>query len=233
MSELELQLTALGRELDFPREPDLAPAVRERLEGRRPFPWRAVAVAFAVVVLAVGAAFAVPPARSAILRFFHLGGESVQRVQTLPSAVERSQAGGLGSPLSRSEAERRVGFRLVLPPLEGDGPRRVYLLGDTLATVVLHAYGHPVLLSEFQSSHPEFLQKLVVEPVEPVRVNGARGLWVKGVHTLSYFNARLGFRERPVKIHGNVLLWVRGPLTLRLEGRLTKEQALALARRVG
>ena len=232
MSELELQLVALGRELDLPDEPDLASIVRERLEGRRPFPWRAVAVGFTVVVLAIGAAFAVPQARSAILRFFHLGGERVQRVETLPRAVERSQAGGLGTPLSRAEAERRVGFRLVLPPFKGDGPERVYVLGDTLATVVLRAHGHSVLLSEFSSSRPEFLEKLVVGPVEPTRVDGARGLWVEGVHTLSYFNRRLGFRERPVLISGNVLLWVRGPLTMRLEGRLTKEQALELAHRI-
>src|SRR5262249_40083437 len=74
MTELELQLAALGHELELPREPDLAPAVLERLEGRRPFPWRPVALAFAVVAVAVGAAFAVPQARTAILRFFHLGG---------------------------------------------------------------------------------------------------------------------------------------------------------------
>jgi hypothetical protein len=98
--------------------------------------------------------------------------------------------------------------------------------------VVLRAHGHSVLLSEFSSSRPEFLEKLVVGPVEPTRVDGARGLWVEGVHTLSYFNRRLGFRERPVLISGNVLLWVRGPLTMRLEGRLTKEQALELAHRI-
>ncbi len=233
MSELELQLVALGRGLALPAEPDLARAVLERLQGRRPFPWRAVAAGFAVVALAIGAAFAVPPARSAILRFFHLGGVSVQRVETLPRSVERSQAGGLGTPLSRAKAERRVGFRLVLPPIEGGGPARVYVLGDTLATVVLHAYGHPVLLSEFPSSREELLGKLVVQPFEPTRVGKAQGVWVEGVHTLSYFDRRLGFRERPVRIRGNVLLWVRGPLTLRLEGRLTKEQALALAHRVG
>ena len=233
MSELELQLIALGRNVELPPEPDLARAVLERLEGRRPFPWRAVAVAFAIVALAIAAAFAVPPARSAILRFFHLGGETVQRVETLPPAVERAQAGGLGTPLSRGDAERRVGFRLVLPPFKGDGPARVYVLGDTLATVVLHAYGHSVLLSEFRNAQPEYLEKLVLRPVEPLRVNGARGLWVTGVHTLSYLDRRLGFRERPVLIQGNVLLWLRGPLTLRLEGRLTKQQALSLARRVG
>jgi hypothetical protein len=33
-----------------------------------------------------------------------------------------------------------------------------------------------------------------------------------------------------VRVHGNVLLWVRGGLTLRLEGALTKAQALDIAR---
>ena len=34
------------------------------------------------------------------------------------------------------------------------------------------------------------------------------------------------------QIPGNVLLWVRGPVTLRLEGKLTKAQALELAQRL-
>jgi hypothetical protein len=33
-----------------------------------------------------------------------------------------------------------------------------------------------------------------------------------------------------VLIRGNVLLWTDGPLTLRLEGRLTKAEALRLGR---
>ena len=85
MSTLEQRLQELGRELAFPPEPDLVPRVRERAHGT-PFPWRAVAVAFAVVVLAVAVAFAVPPARSAILRWFHLGGATVERVETLTHA---------------------------------------------------------------------------------------------------------------------------------------------------
>src|SRR5205823_1036388 len=86
MSALELRLRALGQALELPPEPDLAPRVLERLEGRRrPFPWRRGAVlALALLVLALGAAFAVPQARSAILRFFHLGGVTVIRVETLP-----------------------------------------------------------------------------------------------------------------------------------------------------
>jgi hypothetical protein len=235
VSELEQRLVTLGRELELPAEPDVAPFVLRRLEGRRPFPWRPVALAFALAAIAVGTAFAVPQARSAILRFFHLGGASVVRVETLPQAVERSKAGGLGEPLTRPEAERRIGFELVLPPVRGDGPKRVYVLGSSLASVLLDADGRPVVLSEF-SSHEGMLRKLVSEntSVEPVRVAGAPGLWVQGPpHVLTYFDRDLGFQQRPILIHGNVLLWTHGQLTLRLEGRLTKAQALELARHAG
>ena len=235
MNELELQLVALGRELELPAEPDLAPAVVERLEGRRPFPWRPVALAFALVVIGVGTAFAVPQARSAILRFFHIGGASVERVETLPPAVERGQAGGFGKPRPRAEAESLVGFRLALPPVKGKGPARVYVLGDSLATVILHAYGRSVALSEFRSSHPELFKKLVVPGtrVEAVSVDGAQGVWIEGApHTLTYIDRYRGFQQRTVLIRGRVLLWVRGPLTLRLEGELTRDQTLSLARRI-
>ena len=98
MNELERRLTVLGAEIAFPPEPDVAGPVVGRLaeRARRPFPWRRVALALAVLAVAVGAAFAVPQARTTILRWFHLRGVTVERVETLPPAVERSKAGGLG-----------------------------------------------------------------------------------------------------------------------------------------
>lgn len=231
MSEIEERLVALGRELELPAEPDVAPRVLERLERRAtPFPWRAAALAFAVLALAVGIAFAVPQARSAILRFFHLGGATVVRVEALPPALERSQAGGLGEPLPRAAAEDRVGFTLLLPPASG----RVYVLGDSLASVLVRAYGRPVLLSEFEAPR-ELLRKLVTgrTRVERVRVGGSPGLWLQGgPHVLQYLDRRRGLSEQPILIHGNVLFWTRGRLTLRLEGELTRGQALELARRI-
>ena len=231
---LELRLRALRHELELPPEPDLAPTVLQRLEGRRPFPWRRTLVlATALVAVAIGTAFAVPQARTAILRFFHLGGATVIRVETLPPAVERAKAGGLGTPLSRAEAERRVGFRLLLPPFKGDKPDRVYVVGDSLATVILGlAPRHRVLLSEFPSFGGFSLKKLTFgSNVESVRVNGAPGLWIAGgQHTLRYYDRALGIRSQTVLIHGNVLLWLHGDLTLRLEGKITKAQALSLAR---
>ena len=122
MSSLEQRLHELGGELAFPSEPELAPAVLAHIR-RKPFPWRRAALAFAVAAVALGAALAVPQARSALQRWFHVGGATVVRVETLPPAVERSQAGGLGRPVTVAEAERRLGFPLELPPLHGSQPR--------------------------------------------------------------------------------------------------------------
>jgi hypothetical protein len=231
MSSLEQRLHALGRELVFPAEPDLAS--RTRFAGR-PFPWNRLALAAALVAVAVAAAFAVPQARTAILRWFHIQGATVERVETLPPARERSAAGGLGRVVTVAEAERRVGFRLFLPPVHGTPP--VHLLDGVLATVILRVGDRPVLLSEYVARDYALLKKSVAEKavVEPVRVDGERGLWVEGPpHTLTYFNGSGEFQQRTVKITGNVLLWTHGPVTLRLEGRITKSQALRLARRIG
>lgn len=231
MNELERRLEELGRELEFPPVPDLAPAVLGRTY-RRPLAWGRVSFAVALAVVALAAALSVPPARTAILHFLHLGGATVVRVDTVPPATERSLAAGLGVPVSLREAQRRANVRLVLPP--GERPDRAYVLGDALVTVVLQAYGKPVLLSEFGSFGPGSLRKLTAQEarVEPTHVDGAEALWIEGPHAFEYFG-RNGFHQAPVGERGNVLLWLHGPLTLRLEGPLTKAQALELARRIG
>ena len=89
------------------------------------------------------------------------------------------------------------------------------------------------LLSEFPSLGPFSLKKLTIGEtrLEDARVNGHQAFWIEGgTHTLKYFDRRNGLNERNVLIHGNVLIWVRGGLTLRLEGRLTKQEALFFAR---
>ena len=59
--------------------------------------------------------------------------------------------------------------------------------------------------------------------MERVEVDGQPGIWVEGEHVVS---EPFGLP----RLSGNVLLWEQNGLTLRLEGRLTKEQALDIAR---
>ena len=89
MADLDLQLRELGEFVEFPATPNLAPAVRAQISADKPrrrlawWPARA-AVAFAVLIVVVGAAFAVPQARTEILGWFGIGGVTVQRVASTP-----------------------------------------------------------------------------------------------------------------------------------------------------
>src|SRR5690242_19999977 len=97
MSELERALTEL--DLDWPSTPAF-----EYRRRRRP-----LRVPVLAVVLAVAAAFAVPQSRGAIIRFLHLGGDRIERVQRLPSAQERALRESLGAPTTRAVAHELLG----------------------------------------------------------------------------------------------------------------------------
>ncbi len=224
MTELERSLAALAAEIDWPPTPEL----RLRLEPRarrRPLPL--LAVALALLVIALGIAFAVPQARSAILRFFHLGGVTVERVERLPPAREQPLAATLGRPATAAEIERDLGFAMLLPPTHGHP--RLYE-GQGSASVVLAA-PEPVLLSEFNFGAGAGILKKFASgetKVEWVQVSERDpGLWIAGRrHVVIGPNA-------PPRLAGNVLIWQHGNVTLRLEGRkLTKEHALQLARQI-
>ena len=110
------------------------------------------------------------------------------------------------------------------------------MIGDSVATVLLRSHGRTVLLSQFLSvGDQEMLKKLSgnATVIEAVDVRGDPGLWLEGApHVLAWIDRATGYRERPIRIRGSVLLWVHGGLTLRLEGRLSKAQALELARSI-
>ena len=232
MTELERALVAIGRDLDFPAEPDLAGAVRTRLERRR-FRLRFVALAAAVVALAVGIAMAVPPARSAILRFFHIGAASIERVETLPPARERPLAAGLGRPLARRPAELRAHLAIKLPRLEGAPPTRYYAQPGLIATLLRYR-DTPILLAEMRNEQVFLFKKFAGPPtrVEPVEL-GVNGIWLEGGrHVLTWQFGLGNTKQIATRLAGNVLVWYDGERTFRLEGDLDKDQMLELARKI-
>ena len=143
MPELEQALHQLGGMVEFPPEPDLAAGVRPRLgaaPARRWAPRRLVAVALAVLVLAIGAAMAVPSARTAVLEWLGIKGVQVTRVDKLPEVSLLSDR-GLGKPVTLAEARRRAPG-LVEPHLKNLGaPDQVYFSADVPGGQVTFLWG--------------------------------------------------------------------------------------------
>ena len=228
MAELETALRALGRDVAFPPTPDLASAIRGRLE--RPRFWRrpaAIAVAVAVVA-AIAAAFAVPQSRSAILDWLGLRNVSVVRVEKLPTVPAHGNL-DLGQRVTLDEAKRRAPW-LLIP----DGtPDSVWVSESVPGGKVSLLWGTPsnvkLLLTEFTGR--TYIEKVIDGDTQVERVKiGNAGAWFKGSHVVMFQDRDGRFRESHARLARNTLVWQLGGVTLRLEGGLTKDEALRIAR---
>lgn len=229
MSELELRLTALRDEIDWPETPRLEPAFDRR--PARPARARRLALAFAVLLAVLAGVLALSPgARSAFLEIFHLKGATVELVETLPQVD--AQPIDFGEQVSREEAERRVGFELV----DLGEPDAVFVR-ERVASLVYGPVEKPrLVLSQLRGAVWEGMVKKLGGSgtrIEPVRVDGERGLFITGdAHFVMFLDENGDISDEQTYLAGTVLLWNRGPLLLRLEGDLTRAEALQLAKSV-
>lgn len=251
---LERSLRDLGERLSWADTPDLAPAVAAEVRDTAPVvvptprrrARRAVVLA-AAAALVVGGLLAVSPGlRAAVLRLFGLPGVRIEVQETpvspspSPSPPERS----FGREVSLQKAAREAPFEILRPAVLGD-PDRVFLLGFGDGQAVTLGYGErpglppetagvSVLISEFRARpDEELIRKVSMEAqVTRVVVNGERGYWVEGPHTVLLLTDSGGVVEDRARLATSTLLWTRGDLTIRLEGDLSLPQALRLARSV-
>lgn len=64
-------------------------------------------------------------------------------------------------------------------------------------------------------------------------VGGSNALWVgSSDHVIRLLGAPEALPALSVRVHGGVLIWEQGPITLRLEGEISRRQALAIAGRI-
>ena len=224
---IERDLHELAAHVELPPERDIAPAVRARLVARRPRPGR-LAVVIALVLLALAVALAVPPARSEIRRWLGLGAARVEFVDRLPDVRTRRPL-DLGPKTSLADAQERVPYKVLTSSLLG-APREVHLLGDQVGFV----YGkHKLLVLQ---SRGTYFQKGIGPgtSVEHLRLNGREALWISGgKHYFAYVEGNNQARPAPLYLVGRALIWTRGGLTLRLEGKLSRAEALRVARSFG
>lgn len=258
MTGLERQLTALGREVDWPATPDLADATRRRLaeapappaHARRPLRLparglrRSLAIALAgLLVLAGGVVAAVPSVRDSVLEFFGLQGATVERREGLPPPPDPAPL-DLGERTTLAEARESVRFAPLVPRAAGP-PDGVFVSDDAPGGELSLTYrareglpeagstGLGLLVTEFRGDlAPEYTGKIAgaATRVERLRVGGERAVWLEGApHFFFYRRPGEPVVEDRLRIAQNVLLVERGNLLVRLEGAFGREQAVRLA----
>jgi hypothetical protein len=216
---VEDRLSAL--EVEWPEEPDVAARVRARLEPR---PRRRRRLAIPVVVVALVAA--VPPARSTVLDWLGLAGETIERVPTQPTPT--------GTPDLGSRAPLPPG---ALVPGALGRPDAVYQDGDILTLLYRARPGRPEsLVSQFPGHTNQVYVRKMAGPdsrIERVTVNGEPGFWLAGApHAILYVDPNGSVLDLPARLAGHTLVWRHGDRTLRLEAEIPKARALAIARSV-
>jgi DNA-directed RNA polymerase specialized sigma24 family protein len=203
--QLHRRLDAAGAGVRAPPAPDLAGEAVAELPERRGFPLPST------IGRGNGRGGAIACATSAVALLV-AAAIVVPRAPRLPAPLERIAAHGtLGRRIPLTRARHGAGFTALLPP----APSAAFVGRDAGATLSLLA--GPELITEFRGSTIPYIL----------------GLIGPGAHAeLTWVNGRPGAYGRSVRANplGDVLTWLQGPLTLRIEGAQTLEQALALAR---
>jgi hypothetical protein len=250
MTELERALIQLGGGLAFPEAPDVSESVLARLRQpaprRRGMSRRALVLAFAVLALAIGAALAVPPARTAILDFFGLRGATVQRVETLPTVPRPSQSAlDLGRPVPLSEDGRpSVKIPEVLVPAALGRPDAAYTSAESYGMRLTLVYepgegvpespytGVGILVTEFVGEGAtRYVEKLADAGtrVERLQVGPYPALWLEGGPHFVFFEQEGRVFEDEGRLAGNTLLVERNDVLVRIEGEITRARAIEIA----
>jgi hypothetical protein len=93
--------------------------------------------------------------------------------------------------------------------------------------------GVGLLLSEFDGTMEAGFFAKVAEPgttIEALSVHGQPAYWLSGApHAFFYRSATGDIYADALRLATNTLVWQAGPVTLRIEGDISKAQALTIA----
>jgi hypothetical protein len=255
LTDLESALVDLGQHLEFPPTPDLASRVLVLGTAQQPRAWQRLLqtplrLAFASVVVLLVALIGIlafsPEARTAVAERLGLRGAPVEQVSRLPNPTAGADL-ELGDRTTLPEAKTRLPLLLPGAPELGE-PDAVYVAPTSLGGTVSVAYGSRpglptapetgVSLLVLESRLPPAgFQTAVLGKgagpgtrVEELSVNGGRGVWLEGApHVLYLPDANGQINQDRARLAANVLLWEQNGLLMRLEGTLSRDQALQIA----
>ncbi len=213
------------------------------------------ALAAAALILAASALLAYPPSRDAIAGWVNLH-TSLQRVPHLstPSPLAPGPLGkrlGLGGRTALGEAQRQLVWPIAVPSSLGapdeiylqeppDGPPQgeVTLVYSARSGIpVAGETGVAVLITEARGGVDERFFGKILGPdttIDAITVSGHNGWWIAGApHQFFFTDSGGNFRDETLRLATNTLLLDEGGTVIRIEGDLTKAQALEIAASLG
>lgn len=233
-ADLERQLRELGGEIAYPATPNLARAVRSRIQ---PAPawrrWRVLLAAAAVVLIAIAGTVAVnPDARRAVAGFLGLPGFQFQKVKVLPSP---SPYYGTRA-VTLDEARRLAGFTVLTPRPPAEVRSIAFDDRPPGGEVELDLAGGAIVTEVTGAIDQGFFGKMVGGDgqVVQVEVGGTPGYWVTGApHIFFYQDAKGQFRSDNLRLSGDTLVFERRGVIVRIEGAKNEADALRIAGLIG
>jgi hypothetical protein len=229
MADLERELHELGAALAVPNPPDVRSAVRAQLDARPArFRSRTVRRALAVVVALAAVLAVTPQGRAVVTDLLSYAGVDIHRGTDEAPVVPRSPLPGqerVGLGVARDRADFPVGLpaRLGLPDrvVVADSARVVSLLYGSGATAVR--------LDEFDGRLDPVFDKTISFEATSVDVGSNSGWWLSRPHGLRYVDRDGLVRGETARLAGSTLIWESGGVAFRLEGHLTRAEAVAIA----
>ncbi|PWR05395.1 hypothetical protein DKT68_27145 [Micromonospora acroterricola] len=232
MDDLERELRDLSPWLETPVAPDVTAGVRARLTAypSRRRRWRSYAAALAALLLVV----ALPPGRAAladaVAQLLRFAGVSVATAPGLPA--------GTPSPLpsqrtvTLDEAQRAARFPIRLPARLGP-PERVLVAdpdgaGSHRVATLLYR-GGALRIDAFDGRLDLAFHKQTSRATDWVQVHGDFAVWVGGPHTLAYVDRAGEVRVETARLAASTLIWQYRGVSYRLEGDITRLEAIEIA----
>ncbi len=240
---LERELTLLGRAAVYPATPPIARAVGRRLAQRpvasRPAPAWSLAGAllaglFVTLAVLIGT---VAPARQAVADLFDKINifATTQSPEGLPREISGTEA-------SLAEAERSLDTKLRLPTYPEQVPLKRVLVqefGPVKVAVMFFSLpdGRSFALFETNASAGKGVPAIGKGiPANGVRVVAVSGLgdeayWLEGLRITQYYDAQGNVIPESLRATDvNTLLWSEFGFVYRLEGDLSQDEAVRIAR---
>jgi hypothetical protein len=233
MADLEQELRDLGTALDVPEPPDVRGLVRARIESQRRSPairprWVVAALA---AILAAGLA-ASPDARAAIAEVIRIAGIDVRWGENAEApTTPRSPLPGQ-RPTDLEAAREQVGFEIGVPERLGEPDRVLVADAGRVVTLLYGPASDRIRLDEFDGRLERVFVKTLGIEAEQALVTGDTAWWLPEPHPIRYVDRDGVVRDETARLAGHTLIWESDGVSYRLEGDLTREQAVAIAESV-